>query len=149
MSQGPGEPTRFEVQPVDLKDGVWTMGVSSHGFLLGNAVGLFFQDRAGNIEHLIEGDTVSHAIMLDDERCLVIGERTLSVLRWDGQSWRRAVPDVPAIGFPSALVRLPRDVVWIEQGIDRVGRIAVTNSGPVYADPEVFAWLFRQTLECL
>ncbi|MFP4542221.1 MAG: ATP-binding protein, partial [Opitutales bacterium] len=124
-SGGPGEPTRFEELDLGLEEGVWAIGITPHGLLLGNAAGLFFRHHDGKTEEIFPDEVVYRAVPLDPETHLVFSSKRVRLLTWQDGRWVDAVPSIPSPGFPSIVAPVLPHAVWIELGIGRVARIAL------------------------
>jgi signal transduction histidine kinase/CheY-like chemotaxis protein len=143
----PGEPTQFELLDLGTGNEAWCLGVSPAGMLIGNGFGLFFRDRAGAVETLVQGETIWRIVMLQPTEALVFSPRNILHLRYGSEGWQPASASIPAVGFPSAVVPVLPHAVWIELGIDRVARISFSAGQGLKAEvheglfPEAPTWL--------
>ncbi|MBK9991051.1 MAG: hypothetical protein IPP19_10025 [Verrucomicrobia bacterium] len=118
------EPTQFAPSPVSLNDGIWSIASTSHGLLLGNALGVFHHADSGEITHVLTGFNANRIMPLNEDVCAVIGEQKMAALRWNGTKWEQAGEIVDGLGFPAVCVRVPPTSVWAELGVNRVARIS-------------------------
>ncbi len=53
----------------------------------------------------------------------MIGEERIGLLRWNGSKWVEGAQSIKGLGYPSLVESVVPNSVWIELGINRVGRI--------------------------
>ncbi len=129
QTAGPGEPTRFERIPIQLPAGAGiTAGtITPHGILLGSNDGLFFHTPEGGLIQVLRGLHPNRIEYFEENLYLLIGEENISALRWENGRWMEVAERVPGLGFPSNTVSIPGKAVWLELGINRVGRVSIHN----------------------
>ncbi|PTY05924.1 hypothetical protein DB347_16455 [Opitutaceae bacterium EW11] len=123
----PGTPTRFVPIGLSVPDGVWNAVSTGHGLLMGNAHGVFHRAEDGTTTQVIDGFNVNRLWVADAgrENCIAIGATAVAALHWTGDRWEELGKRIPGIGFPSLLISAAPNSVWIELGIDRVGRVTL------------------------
>ncbi len=126
---GAGAPDRFQQIPLNIASGVWSAEDTPHGLLFGSAQGVYWRQDDGTVVPALTNFAVSRLWTTDDSRetCLVIGTEWIALLHWDGAAWREAAPRVKGLGYPSLLQSAAPNSLWIELGINRVGRITVRD----------------------
>jgi signal transduction histidine kinase/CheY-like chemotaxis protein len=126
---GAGAPDRFKLIPLDIPPGVWSAADTPHGILFGSAQGVYCRQDDGTVAQVLANLGVSRLWTTDASRetCLVVGSRWIGLLHWDGAAWREAAPRINGLGYPSLLESAGPNSLWIELGINRVGRITVRD----------------------
>jgi len=118
------EPTQFVASSISLNDGIWSIASTSHGLLLGNALGVFHHADSGETTHVLTGFNANRIMPLNEDVCVVIGEQKMAALRWTGTKWEQAGEVIDGLGFPAVCVRVPPTSVWAELGVNRVARLS-------------------------
>ncbi len=116
------EPTHFRPIQFNLPEGAWGAVSTTHGLLLSNGAGIFWQN-GGRTTRVLEV-SVKRLVLLAPDICLAIGEREIAAVRWNGASWSLLAPVIPGVGFPSEVIEVPPGAAWVELGMNRVARIA-------------------------
>ena len=126
----------FEGQP-DLLN--VTVGAWLDYLFVGNGEGLLGLRPGEELKPILRNFDVARVIPVDDDLCYVIGTQEITALRLENGLWVESVSRVPGIGFPSVVHLIDRSV-WIELGLNRVGRVSCdgeTVRTEVYDD---FPW---------
>jgi len=124
-----GLATQFQAMDLPIPDGVWNAASTAHGLLLGNAYGLYFRDDAGKVSTILTGFNINRLWIADPQKemCLVVGSSTIAAVRWKGDHWEELGERVPGLGFPSYFASAAPNSLWIELGLNRVGRVTIRD----------------------
>ena len=124
---------------LQIPDGVWSAQSTAHGLLFGNAHGVFHRDATGKTTQVLTGFNVIRLWVTDQQKdtCLVIGSSQIAAIRWRNDRWEEMGKRVPGIGFPSVIASAASNSLWIELGMNRAGRITVS-------DGQVHTQIFEQ-----
>jgi signal transduction histidine kinase/ActR/RegA family two-component response regulator len=118
----PSAPTQFRALDLDLPEGVWGVVSTAHGLLVSNGTGVY-ASVGGRLSRVLSGFAVKRLARLGPEICLVLGEEQIAALGWDGTGWVERGERIAGLGYPSEVIEIPPAAVWIELGINRVGRV--------------------------
>jgi len=123
----PGETTLFQSMKIDVPDGAWCAESTDHGLLIGNSHGVYLRDDAGGITTVLTGLNAVRIWATDEKKdtCLVVGPNAIALLRWRGARWTEVLPRVPGIGYPSLILSVAPNSLWIELGLNRAGRLTL------------------------
>ena len=122
-----GKPTQFQSLPINLKEGVWSSSATPYGLLLGNSTGVYFRRDNGEITQLLGGFNANRLISISADVCIVVGEQKIAALEWDGSTWAVTGGPIPGVGYPSVIVKVPPNSLWIELGVNRIARVTWRN----------------------
>ncbi|MBK9990034.1 MAG: response regulator [Verrucomicrobia bacterium] len=118
------EPTQFQIVDTAICKNVWCAATSNHGLLLGSTEGLYQRDNHGKTTKILDGLSVNRIVAISHDTFVLVGEKKITVVGWNGSSWATMVEPIPGIGFPANYITMqPHASIWIELGIGRVGRI--------------------------
>jgi signal transduction histidine kinase/CheY-like chemotaxis protein len=124
-----GHATQFQAMDLPIPDGVWNAASTSHGLLMGNAYGLYFRDETGKVSQVLTGFNVNRLWVTGQQKdvCLVVGSSTIAAVHWKNDRWEELCERVPGLGFPSYFASAAPNSLWIELGLNRVGRVTVRD----------------------
>ncbi|MFT3831506.1 MAG: sensor histidine kinase [Opitutaceae bacterium] len=120
----------------------WGLAVVGDSLLIGNGRGVYEADQDSGFSLVFPGVVVARLVALDANTCLVVGTETLVVLRRRDGQWVECAPRLPGIGYPY-VVHAGDGTAWIELGVNRVARIALTGDRLDLRLLEDFAWTER------
>lgn len=101
--------------------GVWAIATNEEHLIVGNSDGVYAQ-VPGGFSPILENIDANRVYFQDDNTCIVVGSTEIAALKWDGQRWFECAPRIEGVGFPSVAHRTD-EALWIELGLDRVGRV--------------------------
>jgi signal transduction histidine kinase/CheY-like chemotaxis protein len=97
----------------------WAAASTSHGILIGDDTGLYSWDGEARTERVT--DKVTRVVNLDANHALTLSPDKLRLLEWSNGAWH-VIADKVGLGFPYNVYVFGEEV-WIEYGVDRVGRV--------------------------
>lgn len=125
-----GHSTEFKILDTGLNDGIWTANSTAHGLLLGNSNGVFHRDESGKVTQVLKDISADRLINTDakGETCVAIGPSFITAMQWIDGRWQELGSRLPGMGFPSLVLSAAPNSIWVELGINRVGRITFRNN---------------------
>jgi signal transduction histidine kinase/CheY-like chemotaxis protein len=134
-SPAPGEAQGSRKVQLDLPSGVWSAVSTRHGLILANDDGLFCLSDDGQLTQVSNAKGFARLWVPNEkgDSCVSINKDVICLLRWDGRQWSESAARTPGFGFPSVMHSAVPNSLWIELGVNRVGRITLREDG-LHAD---------------
>ncbi|HEY9154463.1 MAG TPA: hypothetical protein VIM69_04990, partial [Opitutaceae bacterium] len=124
-----GEPTQFRPISVKLMSEVWAAAAAPGGLLLANSQGLYFRSDNGEVEKIFGDVNVNRIICTNTEThtYFVMGAGISCVVRYDNGSWIEVGHRLKDTDYPSQMICVAPDSVWVELGVNRVGHFVLDH----------------------
>lgn len=117
-----GEPTRFELCANQPPSGAWALTAWGKRMLVGNGYELFAVEPDGALQPIPSVRDLAHLVMVEENRCYLIGRSEIALLEWRNGSWTESAARIPGVANP-AIVHRVKDSVWMEMGGGGVARL--------------------------
>jgi len=113
-----------------LPGGVWSAVSTAHGMLLGNDDGVFWLPDEGSVRQVSNAKGFARLWVPEKpgDRCVRVSSDLISLLRWNGETWTETPSKLHGVGFPSIIHSAVPNSLWVELGVNRVGRITLTGN---------------------
>jgi len=121
VSGSRGEPTRFELQENQPPRGAWALAAWGQHMLVGNGYGLFSAEPDGAFKPIPSVGDLAHLVMIDEDRCYVIGRSQIAFLEWRDGRWTESVSRIPGVRNPSVVHQVKDSVICVRcQGMPAI-----------------------------
>ena len=124
-----GVPTQFRPLNVSGMADVWAAAAAPNGLLLGNNQGLFFRNDQNEVKKLA-GDLDVNRIVCSNPKTdtyFVMGRDSAAAVRLVNGHWIELGHRLQAADYPSRVLSIAPDSIWVELGVNRVGRITLQH----------------------
>ncbi len=125
----PGMASRFEPLDLGLDGGTWSAMPTPVGLLLGYVDTVIHRKPDGSQKIVLKGINAARLMPGDSESlsCVVIGDNEIGAIRWNGEDWEECAERIPGLGFPSLVASAKPGSIWMELGVNRVGRVVLRD----------------------
>ena len=118
---------RFELYPYQPNDGAQAIAACGEHMLLGGSDTVYALEATGRLVPVAAISDLAHLVMLDENRCYVIGRNFSTLFVWQNGKWTEPLPHTRGVKYPT-VVRRVGDSVWIEM-VGEVARLWCNREG--------------------
>ena len=130
IPEGEGLPTQFKPIALPFMTDVWAAADAPGGLLLGNNQGLYYRTDGGEGKKILGDINVSRIVCSNPktQTYFAIGAYGVAAVRYVNGEWQEVGHRLTDTDYPSQMKSVAPDSVWLELGVNRVGRLTLVHN---------------------